>query len=194
MNRLPLLLVAAASVIALPTFADDKPKAATTEAKPAPAATAKPAAATTKPAAATSAKPAPTSAATNMEILREKIKADKKALIADNMDLSDAESKGFWPIYDSYQKELQKTNQRIGKLVTSYSTAYNQGPVSDEISKKLVTELLAIESSELEIKKSFVPKLEKVLPAYKVARYVQIENKIRAAVKYELALEIPLID
>ena len=48
---------------------------------------------------------------TNMEILKQKIKADKKLLVASNMDLTDGEAKQFWPLYDGYQKELgQITN------------------------------------------------------------------------------------
>ena len=36
--------------------------------------------------------------------------------------------------------------------------------------------------------------ISKALPATKVARYLQIENKIRALVKFELAGQIPLVD
>jgi hypothetical protein len=36
--------------------------------------------------------------------------------------------------------------------------------------------------------------LGKALPATKVARYLQIENKIRALVKFELAAQIPLVN
>jgi hypothetical protein len=35
-------------------------------------------------------------------------------------------------------------------------------------------------------------KLYSALPAVKVARYIQIENKIRAIVKLEIAAEVPL--
>jgi hypothetical protein len=35
--------------------------------------------------------------------------------------------------------------------------------------------------------------LEKVLPGAKVVRYLQVENKIRAVVEYELADNIPLV-
>ncbi|MGH7927600.1 MAG: hypothetical protein ACREQV_07380, partial [Candidatus Binatia bacterium] len=46
--------------------------------------------------------------ADNMQILREKIRADKKLVVALNMDLTDAEAKNFWPIYEQYQKDLQR--------------------------------------------------------------------------------------
>ncbi len=59
--------------------------------------------------------------ADNMQILREKIKADKKLLVAANMELTESEAKNFWPIYEDYQKELQKINERLGNLLQSYA-------------------------------------------------------------------------
>jgi hypothetical protein len=132
--------------------------------------------------------------AMNMEILRQKIKADKKLVVAANMSLTDAEAKAFWPIYDAYQKDLQQINEKLGKTIVAYADAYNKGPVSNETAKKLIGEFLAIEESELKLKRSYVPKLEKAVPEAKVARYLQIENKIRAIVKFELADNIPLVE
>lgn len=129
----------------------------------------------------------------NMEILRQKIKADKKLLVAQNMSLTDEEAKLFWPVYDAYQKDLQKINQRISKAIAAYADAYNKGPVTSDTAKKLLNEALAIEEAEVNLKQSYLPKLDKALPAWKVARYIQIENKIRALVRYELAANIPLV-
>ena len=130
--------------------------------------------------------------ADNMQILREKVKADKKLLVATNMELTESEAKGFWPIYEEYQKELAAINQRIVKLIESYAADYRAKTLTDEKAKKLIDELVAIEQAEATLKASSVPKLSKVLPQKKVARYLQIENKIRAGVKYELAAQVPL--
>ena len=129
--------------------------------------------------------------ADDMQILRDKIKADKKLLVATNMELTESEAKGFWPVYEEYQKGLAAINQRIGNLIKSYAADYRA--MTDEKAKKLTAEMVAIEKAEAGYKESYVPKLSKVLPPKKVARYLQIENKIRALVKYELAGEIPLV-
>jgi hypothetical protein len=129
-----------------------------------------------------------------MEILRQKLKSDKKLIVSENMELTDQEAKDFWPVYDAYQKDLAKINQRIADLVVKYASEAQKGPISDETSKKLVSDSLDIEKSETDLKRSYLGKLDKALPAYKVARYAQIENKIRALVKYELAVEIPLLN
>jgi hypothetical protein len=137
--------------------------------------------------------PAAAQTASDMQILAQKIKADKKLVVAANMQLTEEEAKGFWPVYDAYQKDLQGINQRLLGTIKRYADAYNKGPVSDEAAKKLVNEAIAIEEAEVKLKRSYVPRLEKVIPGMKVARYLQIENKIRAIGKYELAAQIPLV-
>jgi hypothetical protein len=131
--------------------------------------------------------------ADNTQIMIEKIKADKKLVVAANMDLTESEAKGFWPVYDEYQKELAALNQRIGRLIESYAADYNANTLTDENAKKLTDEFLAIGKDEAKLPASFVPKLNKALPAKKVIRYLQIENKIRAMMKYGLAEKIPLV-
>ena len=133
-------------------------------------------------------------ATTNMEILRQKVKADKKLLVASNLQLTDAEGKLFWPVYDAYQKDLQQINQRLTAAILAYADAYNKGPVTNETAKKLLDEALAIDDAEAKLKSSTAPKIMAVLPAMKAARYIQIENKIRALIRYELAAGIPLVE
>lgn len=129
----------------------------------------------------------------DLELQRDVLQAERKLLISQNMSFSDEEAKAFWPVYDAYQNDLQKLNQRVGKAIADYAEAYNKGPVAGETAKKLLNETIAIEEAEVKLKRSYVPKLEKALPAAKVARYIQIENKIRAAIRYELAGAIPLV-
>ena len=130
---------------------------------------------------------------TNMQILLEKVKADKKLVVAANMDLTEAEGKKFWPIYDTYQKELQIINDRLAKTILAYADAYNKNTLTDAQAKQLVNEVLAIDKDEITLRKTYAARLEEVLPWMDVARYLQIENKIRAAIRYEVASNIPLV-
>jgi hypothetical protein len=130
----------------------------------------------------------------DMEILKEKIRADKKLVIASNMDLTEAEAEKFWPVYENYNKELEGIRERVKSLVEDYAEAYNTNAFSDEKAKQLIKDMVAIEEAEVALKKEYLPKLEKALPARKVARYLQLENKIRAATQYELAAYIPLAE
>jgi hypothetical protein len=130
----------------------------------------------------------------NMQILRDKIKADKKLVVAANMELTDAEAKGFWPVYEAYQKDLQALNERLKKAILSYADDYNNRTLTDEKAKQLADEAIAIDEQEIRMRKACAAKLSSILPGKKAARYLQIENKVRAALRYELAGGIPLVE
>lgn len=131
--------------------------------------------------------------ADNMELLKAKIKADKKFIVGQNMELTESEAKNFWPVYEAYQKDLDALDKRVGAMIKVYADAWNAKSMDNEKAKKMVDEMLAIKADDVKLTKSYVPKLSKALPAMKVARYLQIENKIRAISNYELAGTVPLI-
>ena len=137
---------------------------------------------------------AQTTGTTNMDILLQKIKADKKLVVAQNLQLTDAEGTAFWPVYDAYQRDLEQINKRMTTMILAYAAAYNKGPVANDVAKKLLDEALAIDDAEAKLKSSSAPKILAVLPVTKAARYIQVENKIRAVLRYELAAGIPLVE
>ena len=93
---------------------------------------------------------------------------------------------------DGDQKELEQINQRLGTTIKSYADAYNagKGEIPNDAAKKLLADALAVDESEVKLRQSCSAKMGKILTATKVARYLQIENKIRAIIKFELAAQI----
>ncbi len=126
-----------------------------------------------------------------MQIVLEKIHADKKLFIAQNMELTEAEAKAFWPVYEQYQDELFLLRARTVKLIKDYAEAYEK--MTNNTAKKLLDEYMTIETLGPKLRQAYLPKFRKVLPEVKVVRYYQIENKIQAGLIYELARNIPLI-
>ena len=126
-----------------------------------------------------------------MDSVRDALKAQKRAFIAVNMQLTDAEDAKFWPVYDSYQAELDKLVQRLLVVILDYADQYKM--LSDQKAMGILDEYLAIESERLALRKAYLPKFRQALPDKKVVRFYQLENKIQAAVNYELAANIPLV-
>lgn len=131
---------------------------------------------------------------TNAQIFLDKVKADKKLIVAANLNLTDAEAKAFWPVYDSYQKELAGLNEQASKLIQSFADSYNAKSLTDDGAKKLIDQQLSLEENELRLRKTYAGKVAKVLPGIKAARYQQVENKIRAAIRYQVAAAVPLAE
>lgn len=130
--------------------------------------------------------------ANNMEIIHEKLKADKKLIVAQYMELTESEAKRFWPVYDEYQNDLQKMHERLAGLLVSYAAEYRNRSLTGAKAKKLLDEWLTLEQEETRQRKSYVPKILKALPAKKAARYLQIENEYRMLLHYDLAATVPL--
>jgi len=122
------------------------------------------------------------------------LQAGREEIIREEMRLSDSENAAFWPVYDSYQRDLTLVRNRYAVLLTDYMQAYRSGSVSEEFAVKLVDEFLQIQSDVLKIKTKHLKEFRKVLPARKAARFYQLENKMDAELEGQLALVVPLID
>ena len=111
-----------------------------------------------------------------MQVLIEKLRVDKRSLVAETMKLTESEARAFWPVYESYQDERIKLGKRLIKGIKTY--ADNYGKISDNDAKSLRREYLAILYEELRIMESYMPKFEEALPEKKVFRYFQLERRI----------------
>jgi len=126
-----------------------------------------------------------------MEVFREKVRADKKLVVAAALDLTEAEGKAFWPVYNAYQSDMIQHYDRVFRLIEAFAKTYRT--MTDEAAAKLLDEYLALQTNQVTLLRSYAPRFRRVLPAKKVAQLYQIENKVRALVDYEFAREIPLI-
>jgi hypothetical protein len=131
--------------------------------------------------------------ANNLEIVHEKLKADKKLIVAKYMELTESESKRFWPVYEAYQKDLDALNRRLLDLLQSYAADYRSKSLTDDKAKKLLDDWIALDQDEAKHRGSYAPKVLKALPGKKAARYLQIENEYRILIKYDLAATVPLV-
>jgi hypothetical protein len=128
---------------------------------------------------------------TDMQALRAALKSDKKAFVASNMKLSDAEAKKFWPIYDSYQRNLEVTSRR--RVVAVEALLFHDKPMSNLGAKNLITELMAVDEAEVKARRTLRNRVMRVLPPLKAARYLQLEDKFQAVQEYDIASTVPLI-
>jgi hypothetical protein len=126
-----------------------------------------------------------------MDVVREKLRADKKLVVATALALTDTEAGRFWPLYNAYQSDMVAHYDRVLALVDTYAKTYQA--MTEESAVRLLAEFLALEANHLAVISSYAPRFQQVLPAVKVAQLYQIENKVRALVNYELAQAIPLI-
>lgn len=128
----------------------------------------------------------------NLQILLDTIRANRKAFIAVNLGLSNEEAAAFWPVYGRYQQEISGIGDRMAALIQEYTTHF--GDLSNEKALQLVQDYLGLEAERVKVRQTYLPEFAKVLPGRTVARFYQIENKMDAVLRYELASTIPVIE
>jgi Spy/CpxP family protein refolding chaperone len=128
---------------------------------------------------------------TDMAALRASVQADRRALVASTLDLTEAEAKKFWPAYEAYQRSLDAANRR--RVVVVEELIGTDRPLSDLHAKNLSNELIAADEAEIKARRTLHNRVMRALPAKKAARYFQLEGKIRAVQAYDVAATIPLV-
>lgn len=127
---------------------------------------------------------------TDLQALRQAVKNDKRAYVESTLKLTDAEGKRFWPIYNAYQREVDLNNRR--RNVALQELMFRDSAMSNLAAKHYVAELLAVDEAEIKARRTMRNRVMRALPAVKAARYMQLEEKIRAVQDYDEASVVPL--
>jgi hypothetical protein len=125
-----------------------------------------------------------------LEATRQQLHADRQAIVAANLPLSETQATAFWPLYREYRAEFATLGDRTVAMLTKYGEKY--GSMTDADADAILKEYFAIQADKQKIQTKYVSRFKKILPSTLVTRYYQIENKLDAIINYELAAEIPL--
>jgi hypothetical protein len=136
---------------------------------------------------------APASAQTSdeVELTRTLIEAERKAIVATNMKMTELESEAFWPVFNDYQRDLREISDRKIGLIKLLAQDYET--LTDEQAKGLIEGYLEIQGDQVKLRRDYLKKFRKALPDRQVTRFYQIENKLQAIIDYDLARSIPLV-
>jgi len=126
----------------------------------------------------------------DLALTRATIQLRRQAIVTSVMDLTSAESQAFWPLYREYRIEMSKVGDRVQQLLVDYSGQYDT--LTDDQAKKIMQEWLSIEKAKMGVKSKYISRFQKVLPARKVMRFFQADNKLDAMLNAQLASVVPL--
>lgn len=125
-------------------------------------------------------------------VLLDAIRANRKAFVAVNLALSPEEAEKFWPLYDRYMKDVSAIGDRVAAIVDDYTKSFRD--LSNDKAVQLMEGYLAAEAERLQVRRTYLDEFKKILPGRTVARFYQLENKMDAVLRYDLAGTIPVVD
>ena len=126
-----------------------------------------------------------------IQMIRSLTEAQRQATMAANVDLTEAESAKFWPLYREYRNDMAKINDKFVALIKDY--AQNFEAMTDAKAKTYTTDYLRVQKDRIDLKSKYVGKFDKVLSPINTARVLQIETKLDVMIDAGLAKTIPLV-
>ena len=127
----------------------------------------------------------------DVELIRSVVQTERKAVVAKNMQLTEAESEAFWPVYNEYEQSMRKVNDKRVEVLRRLAAEYQT--LTDEQAEALLKESFDFQQERVKVRRSFVKKFAKALPGKRVARFYQIDGKIDSIIDFDLARTVPLV-
>jgi len=126
-----------------------------------------------------------------LELLRSDIRTQKVALITDAMELTDAQSAVFWPIYRKYDSELMTLNDKRIAIIKDYAQNYDRmtAAKADELTKQT----FAFFENRIKLQKKYTKEISKALSPLLSGKFMQIERAINTMMDFQIQSEIPLV-
>jgi Spy/CpxP family protein refolding chaperone len=128
----------------------------------------------------------------DVEMLRANLRANRKNLMAQNMNLTADEATKFWPIFDQYRKDAIKPNDERWALISEYAANYNT--MTDAQAQDYMKRAADVDQQLLALRLRYVPIFEKVISAKKAALWYQIDRHVDLMINLQLSSVIPLVD
>jgi hypothetical protein len=126
-----------------------------------------------------------------IELLRKDVRSQKKQIIAQNMDLSEAEAVKFWPVYDQYATDLSRIYDTKIALLNDY--AENNSSMTGEQAESYIRKRAEVEQSIMQLRLKYIPAFRKVLSGRETALFYQLDWRLGLAIDVEL-VQVPLIN
>ena len=126
-----------------------------------------------------------------LELLRSDIRTQKVALITEGMELTDAQSAIFWPIYRKYDSELTTLNDKRIAIIKDYSQNIDQMTAAK--ANELTGQTFAYFENRVKLQKKYFKEISKALSPILSARFIQIERAINTLLDLQIQSEIPLV-
>jgi len=127
-----------------------------------------------------------------IQLLRADLKASKRTLIKEAMQLDDTQAAAFWPVYNQYDVEQTKLGDEKLAIIQDYSHAFLT--MTPEKADQLAHRVMELDEQRLALRKKYYDLMKKALPTVLVVRFFQIENQIQLIVDLQIAANLPIIE
>lgn len=117
---------------------------------------------------------------------------EKRAAIADFLELSEIEANRFWPIYNDYETRRQRIGTGMIDLIEKYVA--RRESLTDEEADVLMKDWQKYKKALLTLREQFHPKVKKALGSKAAAGWFQMEEFVQTYALIILMKDVPFIE
>ena len=128
----------------------------------------------------------------DIEMLRADLRAQRKQIVAQNMNLTADEATKFWPIFEQYRKEAVKPNDERWAVIKDYAANYNT--MTDAQAHDYIKRWAAVDQELIGLRLRYVAVFENVISPKKTALWYQIDRRVDLLINLQLSTQIPLVE
>lgn len=127
----------------------------------------------------------------NSDMLRLDLRAHRAEIVAETMQLSEADAGVFLPIYIDYDSAVQNLwNERL-KLIAQYASKYDG--ITDAQASALATANFDLDGDLLKLRKKYFRQFESALGGRIAARFFQVDRRLNNLLELQAAQSIPIV-
>jgi hypothetical protein len=126
-----------------------------------------------------------------VELFQSVFGMEKKAIVAEFVQVEGEMGEAFWSLYDAYETERKELGLHRLELLNEYVTSYDQ--MSTEKMDELVTKMIKQKSSTDKLMTKYYKKMKSAAGSKPAAQFFQIENYFSSAIRLSIYENIPFI-
>jgi hypothetical protein len=116
---------------------------------------------------------------------------EKKAIVADFIQLEGTQGDVFWQLYDKYETERKELGKRRIALLEKYAENYTS--LDDATTAEILSEMMSLQTSTDKLIATYAKKIKKEVDVKTAAQFYQMEGYLVSKIRTEILENIPVI-
>ncbi len=116
---------------------------------------------------------------------------DKKAIVADFVQLSDTQKEAFWTLYDEYETKRKEYGRERIDLLVQYAEQYMT--MTSEQADTWTKKVMELQVKTDKLIAAYYEKVKEVSDGVVATQFYQIENYILSMIRMQILQEVPFL-
>jgi hypothetical protein len=126
-----------------------------------------------------------------VDLIQAAFGMDKKAALAEFIQLSDTQKDAFWKLYDEYETQRKELGKQRVTLLEQYAKQYNT--MTSEQADAWTKKVMDLQKKTDNLIAAYYTKVLKISDGIVATQFYQFENYVLVAIRAQILSEIPFV-